>query len=187
MSIQSVDVEAVARTYDAGIIVRRWAATWIDFVVLGLLGYALLFGPEMLPISEEAAALIGFLLLFLVPVAYYFVLEALTGATLGKLILGIRVVDADGNPPGIVKNLVRTLFRLVEVNPFFLVVYPPELWLHSLPQARESGTWSCQPMSSARRILSPSGSLQIRGNRIPRCPISRATKTVRHRSLRWEA
>lgn len=98
--------------YSNGIIGRRWAATLIDSVVMfgflmcceAFLGNAIY--QKLLPI-----------LLFLLAL-YYPVLEGLEGGTAGKFILGIRVVDYDGHRPGILKALVRTLTRLVEVNPF---------------------------------------------------------------------
>ena len=43
--------------------------------------------------------------------------EASAGATPGKWLVGIRVVEAHGNPPHFWQALVRTLARLVEVNP----------------------------------------------------------------------
>lgn len=109
---EEVHVLDKVQRYSSGIIVRRWAATWIDFLVIALFLLALdaLLGnalyQRLLP-----------LFLFLIAL-YYPVLEGLEGGTVGKFILGIRVVDYQGQYPGIVKALVRTLFRLVEVNPY---------------------------------------------------------------------
>jgi uncharacterized RDD family membrane protein YckC len=50
-------------------------------------------------------------------VAYFPVLEGLTGRTLGKLVAGTVVVDELGFRPGILRATIRTAFRLVEVNP----------------------------------------------------------------------
>jgi uncharacterized RDD family membrane protein YckC len=46
-------------------------------------------------------------------------LEGLEGGTVGKFVVGIRVVDYEGEILGILKAIVRTLSRVVEVNPFF--------------------------------------------------------------------
>jgi uncharacterized RDD family membrane protein YckC len=56
----------------------------------------------------------GTLLVFAVEV---YVLTALTGFTVGKRLLGIRVVRLDGKPVGLVWALVRTLLLLTVVPP----------------------------------------------------------------------
>ena len=57
---------------------------------------------------------------FLLAGAYYVILEGWGGFTLGKLLGKIRVVDNDFNRPGLVKALIRTAFRLIEINPLFM-------------------------------------------------------------------
>ena len=56
----------------------------------------------------------GSLLTVVVVLAYYIVLEGWSGRTVGKLIMGIRVVDENGNRPGFVSAVVRTLLRLID-------------------------------------------------------------------------
>ena len=53
-------------------------------------------------------------------VAYFVVFEALWGRTLGKLITGTVVIDRNGRAPGFARALVRTLLRLIEVNPLLV-------------------------------------------------------------------
>lgn len=53
--------------------------------------------------------------------AYYVVLEAMSGATIGKKVVGIRVVDEDGSPIAWRASLVRNLLRLVDGLFFYLV------------------------------------------------------------------
>jgi uncharacterized RDD family membrane protein YckC len=53
--------------------------------------------------------------------AYHFVCEALTGQTLGKKVLGIRVVSMDGNKAGPGQVLVRTVLRLVDALPILYI------------------------------------------------------------------
>ena len=50
-------------------------------------------------------------------VIYGTVLEAWLGTTLGKLAVGLRVVDATGAPPGLVRALVRNILRPVDFFP----------------------------------------------------------------------
>jgi len=63
---------------------------------------------------------------------YFVVLEGLTGATLGKWLMGLRVVRVDGGAPGLIKGLVRNLLRVVDGLPtlnilgIILIVTSPE-------------------------------------------------------------
>jgi len=52
---------------------------------------------------------------------YYVVCEAATGMTVGKRIVGIRVVDDEGDPWGIGASVVRNVLRLVDGLFFYLV------------------------------------------------------------------
>lgn len=57
-------------------------------------------------------------LIFLVIMGLYMVLlEGYLGATLGKWVLGLRVVRAEGGKPGLWKSLVRNLLRCVDSLP----------------------------------------------------------------------
>jgi len=42
------------------------------------------------------------------------------GRSLGKLVTGTVVVTEQGRMPGILRAIVRTVLRLIEVNPFLL-------------------------------------------------------------------
>lgn len=55
-------------------------------------------------------------------VLYFVLLEGLSGATLGKWALGLRVVRTDGGKPGLVHSAVRNLLRLVDGLPAFNIV-----------------------------------------------------------------
>lgn len=48
---------------------------------------------------------------------YFVVLEGLVGATLGKRLLGLRVIKEDGGKPGLPKSTARNLLRLVDGLP----------------------------------------------------------------------
>jgi uncharacterized RDD family membrane protein YckC len=57
-------------------------------------------------------------LIFLAIMALYFVLlEGLAGATVGKWLLGLRVVRTDGSRPGLWKSALRNALRLVDSLP----------------------------------------------------------------------
>ncbi len=52
---------------------------------------------------------------------YFIVLEARNGQTLGKKIMGIRVVSKDGSPVGLGTSAVRNVLRLIDAIAFYLV------------------------------------------------------------------
>ncbi len=54
--------------------------------------------------------------------AYFILLEAYAGGTIGKKALGLKVVDIDGKRIGILKSLVRNLLRLVDGLPAFNIL-----------------------------------------------------------------
>ena len=54
-----------------------------------------------------------------VPFAYFFATVAVTGQTIGKGLMGLRVVGADGRRLGIVRSLVRTFAYLISLIPLF--------------------------------------------------------------------
>lgn len=102
------------RGYGNAIIVRRWAALQIDLVCLMFLYLLvnLVLGDQwhrkLLPLTLAGLAL------------YHPLLEAWTGRTIGKLAVGVQVVDYAGNAPGFLRAFVRAILRLFEVNPFLL-------------------------------------------------------------------
>jgi uncharacterized RDD family membrane protein YckC len=63
----------------------------------------------------------AFWLLIALGVGYYIVCEAATGATLGKRMVGIRVVGVDGEQVTLAAAVVRNVLRLVDALFFYLV------------------------------------------------------------------
>ena len=92
------------------------AVVFVLLIVLGLLfGDSESSGGSVSVNLEGASALVFFVLTLL----YYGVSEATTGQTLGKRLLGVRVVRAsDGTQPGAGAIAGRTLLRLVDALPF---------------------------------------------------------------------
>lgn len=98
---------------------RRVVATIVDAILLGIISgvVAALFGTSTTSSGFDVTRLStgGSFLLLVVAVLYYVVLEGFAGRTIGKMVTGIRVVDAaTGNPPGLGKALVRTVLRIVD-------------------------------------------------------------------------
>jgi len=54
--------------------------------------------------------------------AYFILMEAYVGWTVGKKILGMRVVDEAGNKIGLSKSVLRNLLRLVDGLPAFSIL-----------------------------------------------------------------
>jgi uncharacterized RDD family membrane protein YckC len=101
---------------DRAILWSRFFATLIDFALLGVI---LFLGPLIFGLSKESySTVLPFL--FILVVLYYVALEFLFGITLGKKLIGIKVVNADGDKPSLLQVLSRTATRLIEVNPFLL-------------------------------------------------------------------
>ena len=72
---------------------------------------------------------------------YFVCLEGLVGATLGKWILGIRVVRLDRGKPGLARSLGRNLLRLVDGLPALNIV-GVVLILRSPEMARFGDRWA---------------------------------------------
>lgn len=88
------------------------------FVVAGIL-----FGESEAGDGGASVSLTGvpFLLTLLVAFGYFFGLEATTGQTLGKKIVGTRVVSDKGAGLTAVQALIRTVMRVVDGFAFYLV------------------------------------------------------------------
>ena len=65
---------------------------------------------------------------------YYAISECLTGRTIGKLITGTKVVDADGNKPSFGKALGRSLCRHIPFEPFSVLSSDARGWHDSIPK-----------------------------------------------------
>lgn len=127
-------VESVARSLSAGeMLVRRWAGCWIDLLLLG--------GVFFLPILifGEATPSLVVWVSSLVILAYFPITEGLWGRSLGKLVTRTVVLRADGTYPGIGPAIVRTLLRVIEVNPFLLGGIPAGIVLLCNSERRRLG------------------------------------------------
>lgn len=99
----------------------RAVAIIIDTIILMIVGYviALFFGG----VTAGGFQLNGgpAFLFFIIALAYYVVMEAQQGATVGKLVLGLRVVKEDGGAMDWQASIVRNLLRIVDGLFFYLV------------------------------------------------------------------
>ena len=113
------------RSRYAGLVVR-FLAIVVDFILFIAAFFPitrLVKGVWLMSISDHrwTSGWVAFdpicLTFLVVIIAYYVLLEAYAGATVGKWVMGIRVVDLDGNKPGLVTSLLRNVLRLVDSLP----------------------------------------------------------------------
>lgn len=107
---------------------RRVLATIVDGIVLavGLWVMSALFGSTSVEGGQVGASLGGVaaLVSFILVFAYYIVLEGYLGQTLGKMLLGIKVVREDtGGVPGLGAAAIRTVLRIVDGLFSYLVAF----------------------------------------------------------------
>ncbi len=107
---------------------RRVVAFLIDAVIVGAIDAALLAalghsnpGPGVNYSVEGAPALAYFALVLIVNGSYLGVLPGVTGVTLGKLLLGLRLVGEDGaQPPGVARGIARWFLLLADAFPYIV-------------------------------------------------------------------
>ena len=98
---------------------RRVLAIIVDGLVLGVLFWvmSLIFGASSAEGGMASASLgtLGTLLYLILAFAYFTLLEGNRGQTLGKMLLGIKVVREDnGEVPGLGAAAIRTVLRLID-------------------------------------------------------------------------
>ena len=99
---------------------RFWAVL-IDNIIVFVFVFIML----MLPIRIVSEGLIGdlaVLLIFIGYFGYFTLLEGNGGQTLGKKILGIKVVKEDGTPCDFRSALIRNILRCIDVLPIYYII-----------------------------------------------------------------
>jgi uncharacterized RDD family membrane protein YckC len=107
---------------------RRVLSTIVDGIVLGVVFWvmSLLFGSASASGGQVGASLSGLasLVFFIVSIAYFIVLEGYLGQTLGKMLLGMKVVREDtGEVPGLWAATIRTVMRIIDGLFVYLVAF----------------------------------------------------------------
>ena len=119
----------------------RFMALVLDFLFLSLIFFPItraVKGVWLMSSGEHAWSYGWFItdplcLAFLVVIVLYFILlEGLLGATIGKRLMGLRVVRVDGSPADLGRAIGRNLLRAIDALPAFnilgvvLIVTSPE-------------------------------------------------------------
>jgi uncharacterized RDD family membrane protein YckC len=81
----------------------------------------------------------GAVLQIIIPFVYYIVMEAMQGATVGKIALGIRVVKLDGSPMSWGESIVRNLLRIVDHLPYAIPYLLGALLIWTSPSKQRLG------------------------------------------------
>jgi uncharacterized RDD family membrane protein YckC len=115
--------ERVAFEYRAAGPGSRFVAQVIDLVLLlVILGVVVAAAIAFADLTGQGglALLLGILLGFVIVVGYFWTMEALwSGKTLGKWVMGLRVVGDLGEPITFTAASIRNLVRIVDFLPFF--------------------------------------------------------------------
>jgi uncharacterized RDD family membrane protein YckC len=117
---------------------RRTRAGWIDVIVLFLVGVivSIISGNAHVGnwttndngfVAQHSGASVNlsggpFLLWLAIAVLYYSIPELQWGQTLGKRMMGLKVIMVNGRPLGGRAVVLRTLGRIVDVLPVFYLV-----------------------------------------------------------------
>ena len=99
-----------------------------DGIVLSVIFwmFSALFGTTSATGGEVSASVGGLpsLILFVVAFAYYILMEGYLGQTLGKMLLGIKVVrEGTDGTPGLKAAAIRTVLRIVDGFFFYIVAF----------------------------------------------------------------
>src|SRR2546429_4768024 len=103
----------------------RFLAVLIDTIIIGVVAGIL---SAIFRNSGLSGGITGLLTL-----AYFIVMEATQGATLGKMALGLRVVKTDGSPITWTDTLIRNLLRIID-GLFVYLVGAIFVWTSPLKQ-----------------------------------------------------
>lgn len=100
----------------------RAVATLIDTALLFAIGYLIALATGGVTTGGFHLQGVPFAIWIVVALSYYIVLEGLSGATLGKRLIGLKVVRLEGDAPlDWQTSIVRNLLRLVDGLFFYLV------------------------------------------------------------------
>ncbi len=101
-------------------------------VVLGILGFIIGLASQNAQGTQGALGVV-YLLAFIISFGYFIVMEAMWGATLGKMLLGLRVVKTDGSPISWSESVIRNLLRIID-GLFYYLVGAILIWTSPLRQ-----------------------------------------------------
>lgn len=120
---------------------KRFLNRLIDVIILWVFSALLTFlarlmrdfGAEWLFRALNSGWFISYLVESVMGCCYYFIMEALTGRTIGKMATGTIVVNEFGERPTAQQIEVRSLCRMIPFNAFSFFGTPSRGWHDSIP------------------------------------------------------
>ena len=121
-----------ATTMNVHVTGRRILAIIVDGIIVALptglmgalLGVVSSGGGEVSASLEGAAGLFAALISVALYLGYYVLMEGYLGQTVGKMLLGIKVIrEDDGGVPGVKAAAIRTVLRIVDGFFSYLVAF----------------------------------------------------------------
>lgn len=102
----------------------RLVAQIVDGIILLILNYVIgasmagatsfeFFGAQAYPLLGAG---------FLIFLVYFVILEGMWGATVGKMVMKIKVVREDGSPCGLGPAVIRNILRIIDALPFLYII-----------------------------------------------------------------
>jgi len=102
---------------------QRGIALTIDAILIGIVMMGLFTVVLAGALSSGNAGIVAlFPVIGIAGSLYWVVFEGLWGTTVGKKVIGLRVVDEQGKVPGIVKSLIRNILRIVDALPTLYII-----------------------------------------------------------------
>ncbi|QJR09471.1 hypothetical protein DSM104443_00515 [Usitatibacter rugosus] len=92
----------------------RIVAGIIDLIIMMVIIFPLSF-----IVGQSLGAQLG---VSLIGIIYFIVMEALKGATVGKMAMGLKVVKKDGSAISWPESVIRNLLRIVDALPAFYII-----------------------------------------------------------------
>lgn len=97
--------------------INRVVAYIIDAIIVGLAIAVLVFILDVIDFPQWFQGLVAFVIYY----GYFTYMEGTTGQTIGKRLIGTRVVTVDGSPISMGSAAIRNLLRIVDTFFFGLV------------------------------------------------------------------
>jgi len=100
---------------------RRAVAVIIDGIILFIVFYGVALATGSTNMAGFSMTGIPALTTFAIGFAYFIVMEATRGATIGKMAMGLKVVKQDGSAMDWGASIIRNLLRIIDGFCFYLV------------------------------------------------------------------
>lgn len=139
--ISVITPEYVSLKFEVAGIGSRALALLVDWLVLITIGIILVL-PAILffgladtiggPLWSSTVIGIFMIVFIFMPTAYYVLMEYyMNGQTLGKKVMGLRVISDRGTAPGLFSLFLRNLLRIVDNMPFAYLVGMTTIFIHN--------------------------------------------------------